>query len=364
MITELTKDNVQDVTVADYLDYWLEHTIRDNKLKKYAHKTYVDYEYKIRLYIKPAFGHYKLVDFQYKPLEVRNWIDTLIAKGLSESFIRNVMLCLSGAMNYAVLDLQILLANPCVPVKVGAVPMSAEAMAHAAYVLSPEDYCKIIKRFPKDNCYHLGIMVPYHTGMWNSETFAIDLLKDVNFETHEISINKQASLENDIWYFKPPKYNMYRSVKIGKTLETDLKFEIVKRRENQENYGDKFIKTYVLPDNSIAQVRADIPVNHKEIMPLCAKDNGELIPANSIRYISQIIHQELGNTLFHGECLRRTHCSILAENGVDPFTLAQRIGNKTVFPVLKNYFFQNNQQLQTKDAVEIFEDYLSKYINI
>lgn len=72
------------------------------------------------------------------------------------------------------------------------------------------------------------------------ETFAIDLNEDVDFKKHELRINGQMrKMENKTWYINPPKY------------------------------GQLYLKTYLLPDKSITQIRADVDVPYKEIMPSC-----------------------------------------------------------------------------------------------
>ncbi len=50
----------KDMSVADYLDYWLEHAVKANIGQGYAYNTWLDYERKIRIHLKPAFGRYRL----------------------------------------------------------------------------------------------------------------------------------------------------------------------------------------------------------------------------------------------------------------------------------------------------------------
>lgn len=91
-------------------------------------------------------------------------------------------------------------------------------------------------------------------------------------------------------------------------------------------YGGNYLKTNLLPDGSIAQIKADVTVSYQEITPLCVKDNGSLVTPDSFKYCARVIHMELGNVLFHAHCLRHTHGTILAENGVNPKTVMERLG--------------------------------------
>ena len=343
----------KEVSVADYLDYWLENVIKKNIDHGYSYRTYCDYESKIRIHLKPAFGIYRLSTFQYAPDKIQEWIDDMKIRGFSKSMIKNTLTCLQGALNYAIMPLKYTQNNPCLPVEVGKMPVDMDAKAHAEYVLTREDYQEIIERFPPSSYFNISLVLPYNAGTRIGETFAIDLLSDVNFKTHEITINKQMQKEEHTWYMKPPKYDSYRTIKIGKTLEDALKEVIRNRRKNQMKLGGTFLKTYIMPDKSIAQIRADVKVMHQEIMPLCTKENGELVTPESFKYCARVIHWELGNPLFHSHALRHTHGTILAENGVNPKTVMERLGHKDITTTLQTYTF--NTEVMQQKAVDVFE---------
>lgn len=343
----------KEVSVADYLDYWLENVIKKNIDHGYSYRTYCDYESKIRIHLKPAFGIYRLSTFQYAPDKIQEWIDDMKIRGFSKSMIKNTLTCLQGALNYAIMPLKYTQNNPCLPVEVGKMPVDMDAKAHAEYVLTREDYQEIIERFSPSSYFNISLVLPYNAGTRIGETFAIDLLSDVNFKTHEITINKQMQKEEHTWYMKPPKYDSYRTIKIGKTLEDALKEVIRNRRKNQMKLGGTFLKTYIMPDKSIAQIRADVKVMHQEIMPLCTKENGELVTPESFKYCARVVHWELGNPLFHSHALRHTHGTILAENGVNPKTVMERLGHKDITTTLQTYTF--NTEVMQQKAVDVFE---------
>lgn len=342
-----------DISVADYLDYWLENAIKKNIDHGYTYNTYRDYESKVRLHLKPAFGAYRLSSFQYAPDQVQEWIYEMKLKGLSKRMIQNTLTCLQGAMNYAIIPMKYIQANPCIPVKVGKMPIDADAKAHAEYVCPKEEFGRILRRFPENSYFHLSLVVPYNIGTRIGETFAIDLNEDVDFVNHEIRIKGQMYKIEKTWYIKPPKYDSYRTVKIGKTLEDALKYAIRQRKVNQLKYGGQYMKTYLLPDNSITQIRTDVTVAHKEIMPLCVKDNGILVTPESFKYCARVIHYELGNVLFHSHCLRHTHGTLLAEGGVNPKTVMERLGHKDIETTLQTYTF--NTEVMQQTAVDVFE---------
>lgn len=343
----------KEISVADYLDYWLENAIKKNIDHGYSYNTYRDYESKIRIHLKPAFGIYRLSSFQYSPDVIQKWVDDMKIKGFSKSMIKNTLTCLAGALNYAILPLNYIQSNPCNPVKVGKMPIDVDAKAHAEYVCPKEEFDRILERFPADNYFHLSLIVPYNIGTRIGETFAIDLMHDVDFEKHEIHITKQMTKIDKTWFLKPPKYDSYRTVKMGNTIEQALRYAIRERKKNRMKYGQHYMKTYVLPDKSITQVRADVNVPYQEIMPLCVKDNGELVTPESFKYCARVIHYELGNALFHSHCLRHTHGTILAENGVNPKTVMERLGHKNIETTLQTYTF--NTEVMQQTAVDVFE---------
>lgn len=343
----------KEISVADYLDYWLENAIKKNIDHGYSYNTYRDYESKIRIHLKPAFGIYRLSSFQYSPDVIQKWVDDMKIKGFSKSMIKNTLTCLAGALNYAILPLNYIQSNPCNPVKVGKMPIDVDAKAHTEYVCPKEEFDRILERFPADNYFHLSLVVPYNIGTRIGETFAIDLMHDVDFEKHEIHITKQMTKIDKTWFLKPPKYDSYRTVKMGSTIEQILRYVIRERKKNRMKYGSRYMKTYVLPDKSITQVRADVNVPYQEIMPLCVKDNGELVTPESFKYCARVIHYELGNVLFHSHCLRHTHGTILAENGVNPKTVMERLGHKNIETTLQTYTF--NTEVMQQTAVDVFE---------
>lgn len=347
----------REISVADYLDYWLENVIKKNIDHGYSYQTYKGYVNKIKNRIKPVFGVYRLSVFQYSPDVIQSWVDDLKVRGYSRESIRGYLGCLSSAMNYAVLPLKYIQANPCTPVKIGKMPVNKKAKELNEYVCSKEDFERILHRFPQGNKYHLSFIVPYYTGTRIGETFAIDLLHDVDFEKHEISINKQIVKIGADWCFRPPKYDSYRTLKIGSTLEKELKEAIRQRKEYHLKYGHSYLKTYVTPDNIIRQIPADeeTDLQYKEIMPLCTSDKGKIItPWSFPNCCVNVIRNQLGIELFHSHCLRHTHGTILAENGVNPKTVMERLGHKDIATTLGTYTF-NTDSMQ-KSAVDIFEN--------
>ena len=156
--------------------------------------------------------------------------------------------------------------------------------------------------------YPIFLLSPYHIGTRIGENFRPWLkMKMWILKEHELHIKRAVSEKlKKTWFVKPPKYDSYRTIKMGKTLEQVLKNTIKAKKINQMKYGGQYMKTYLLPDSSITQIRADVTVPYKEITPLCVKDNGVLLTPDSFKYCARVVHYELGNVLFHAHCLRHT----------------------------------------------------------
>lgn len=336
-----------EISVADYLDYWY-----NNYVQQLSYNTRMDYERIIRIHIKPALGQYRLAALE--PDAVQRWIDSKKSDGYSRNMLKNTLSCLSGALDYAVQPCRYIKYNPCLYVKLPKVPENPKAKAHTEYICGPEDYRTVMNRFPAGNNFYLPLLTEYHLGTRLGETYGIDLLHDVDFKAHTVSIRHQLSKENKVWFYRPPKYDSYRTIDIDPEIEAAFRKEIISRKESMLRYGEYFTRTYLMPDNSIIQAPASVSVAGREIMPLSARENGQLLTPESFKYCARVIHEELRNPLFHSHCLRHTHGTILAENGASPKTIMERLGHKDIKTTMNRYVF--NTEKMRQNAVQIFMD--------
>lgn len=100
-----------EISFADYLDLWLDTYCKTN------HKatTVKNYEKKIRLYIKPVLGNYKLKNLNAAVLQ--NFVNDKFNEGLSRNTLSVVKGILSSSMSYAVQPLQFIQYSPMLYVK-------------------------------------------------------------------------------------------------------------------------------------------------------------------------------------------------------------------------------------------------------
>ena len=208
-------------------------------------------------------------------------------------------------------------------------------------------------RFPVGSIFHLALLTGYECGTRLGETYGIDLLHDVDFDRHNITIQHQLKKEHGFWIYRKPKYNSVRTIRMTPVYEEALKREIKERKKNRLKYGEYYTKCYLGKDGTLLQAPASTDMVLPEIFPLCVRENGTPLNPDSFKYCARVIHNELGNPLFHSHCLRHTHGTILAENGAQPKTVMERLGHRDIKTTMDQYVF-NTDKMQD-DAVKLFE---------
>lgn len=145
--------------------------------------------------------------------------------------VKNTLSCLSGSLRYAVYPCKYIKYNPCEYIRVPKIAISAQAKEHTEYICVKEDWDVIIERFGPGTNFYIPLMTGYHCGTRLGETYGFDLLSDVDFEAHTVTIEHQLSNEEGKWYYRPPKYNSVRTIKILPDYEKILMAEIHNRKK-------------------------------------------------------------------------------------------------------------------------------------
>lgn len=337
-----------EMSLSDYLDFWLKSFVKTNC----TDNTYDSYASAIRIHIKPALGHYKLSSLT--PAAIQQWVDSLKSeKGLSAQSIANFRGVLSGALKYAIYPCEYLKTNPCSLTRPPKVPVDPRGKMRIEHICIGQEWEDIKDHF-SGTYYYLPLMICYFTGLRIGECFGLDLARDVDFSRHTITVARQLQQDLDHkWYYKNPKYDSFRTIKIGNTLESLIKSEITAMKMNRLRYGEYYTKTYVDQNNYLHWLPADQtpPAEYMEVWPL-VKENGEMLNNNSMKYCVRII-KRMGYEDFHAHCLRHTHGTILAENGASPKAIMERLGHKNIKTTMERYI--TNTELLQDQAVDLFE---------
>lgn len=100
-------ENPQNLTLGEYLDQWLEGTVKLTR----SPTTHADYETVVRTHIKPyTLARQKMT--KLTAVHVTNWLKELAEAGVSPWRIRMAFIVLRTALNHAVYPLKYIASNP------------------------------------------------------------------------------------------------------------------------------------------------------------------------------------------------------------------------------------------------------------
>lgn len=140
-------------------------------------------------------------------------------QGYSWNMVKNTLSCMSGALGYAVYPCKYIKYNPCDYVRVPKIAMSKSTKEHTEYICGKEYFAAIIERFGPCSNFYVPLMTGYHCGTRLGETYGFDLLNDVDFEAHMITIEHQLSNEGGKWYYRPPSMILSELLKYFRTMK-------------------------------------------------------------------------------------------------------------------------------------------------
>lgn len=173
------------MSVSDFLDLWIEKDCQMD-LKEV---TITGYEKKIRLYIKPSIGSYRLKAIT-KPI-LQNFIKELFNKGFSKNTISSVKGILTKAFDYAA-DNQYIAYSPAVKLKIPINQQPEIPTRSEPHVYIPtEKMIAIFNRFPVGTVNHIHLQLGYRCGLRLGEAFALTRA-DINLEKQQLEVNRQV----------------------------------------------------------------------------------------------------------------------------------------------------------------------------
>ncbi|WP_294363527.1 tyrosine-type recombinase/integrase [uncultured Clostridium sp.] len=324
-----------EISFSDYLDFWIKEYAQVN-LKETTVNNYIK---KIRLYIKPELGIYKLKALT--PAILQSYVN----KKFNEGFSRNTLLVLkgilSGSLNYAVEPLRYIKFTPMAAVKLPlqrAIP-ETPTRKKEKHIITEEQFNTIIERFPYRHTCYLPLQLAYRCGLRLGEAFAITW-DDINFENNTLSINKQVQWADNYWYFTDTKYKSDRIIDIDNFMVNILKQYKVQQLKDKVYYGEHYTKLKVNAKNQINELEGS------EINLINIRENGTYIQPRVMQHCFRVIHYKLGYKELDYHSLRHTHTTMLLSAGANIKAVQERLGHKKLDITLQIYTHVTNEMRQ------------------
>ena len=317
-----------EISYEDFINNWID-TVCITTLNK---QTIISYKKRIKLYIIPKLGRYKLKSLTASILQT--FINDLYNEHFSRNTLSSIKGIISSSLDYAVEPMKYIIANPMNYVKLPSKRLSSVQSREKPNILIPkENIQKIFERFPEGSSTHIPMMLGYKCGLRLGEAFALQW-SDIDFENKTLSVKRQVQWsggDNQYWYFTNPKYDSFRTIAIDDELIKLLKREKLRQDKYKEFLGDKYICQY---ENDINAINTQQQGN--QIYLVCIREDGTYIQPRTMQHTSSVIHNQLGiDFTYHS--LRHTHCSDLLTAGAKPKYVQERLGHKNIQVTLQIY---------------------------
>ena len=239
------------------LDYWFENYCKMN-LK---YNTQLGYLYIVENRLKPRFGQYRLKSLT--TAVIQEYVNQLKIDGLAKSSVLGILRVLSAAYEYAYRTAAVCQGEP---LRQDAELPKIEQQPKQRYVIRPEEFKKILERFPEDSNFYLPLMIGYYTGLRLSEAFAL-CWDDINVESRTLSVKKTVVKRNygvDVRKALEQKrkkeekvcpgtlehrerVDPIRTIKFGDALYKALKHAQLTQKKNRLLYGEYYTDHYLKP---------------------------------------------------------------------------------------------------------------------
>lgn len=334
-----------DLSFSDFLDYWIEHDCKVD-LKS---STVGNYEKKIRLYIKPTLGEYKVRTI--KKDDLQGLLMSLYNKGLAINTLSVVKGILSKCFDYAV-DRKYIPFSPAAKLKLPKNQTPDIATRSEPHVYITKDRMEeIFTRFPEGTVNHIPLMLGYKCGLRLGEAFALQW-SDIDLDNKTLTVRRQIQWQQDrnrstaekrsangtaysgngYWYFSPPKYDSARTIE----LDDDLVSLLARKKEKQEKakaYYEELYYHYYVDDKGIVNTEK----RGEEVHFLNVRESGEYITSRTMQHTSSVVHHKMNFPEFDYHSLRHTHTTMLCEQGAPIKFIQTRLGHKNINVTLNIY---------------------------
>lgn len=391
------------MSFSDLLDEWLEK----ESVRNVQTTTLEGYEKKIHTLIKPHLGHYDIKSISKQT--IKDFIHKIYQMDYSRNTLQNTKGILVKCFDYAI-DKQYLLVNPAQNVKLpnefvvkkekhdnSSGPTRGDKQREC---IKPEDYLKILERFPEGTIGYIPLVLGYRCGLRLGEAFALTW-SDIDLENKRLEINRQIQWKTPpkkdritnrknvkrkqttgYWYFKSPKYSSFRTIDLDDKTAELLKKEKQIQEQDKKEFSNLYSRYYceqklvyggqipenIVYDNRIYEYQYDEahpqdPYKEKGLIEVdfilrytsktfqlvydrwndCLKQTratikaGVYIDPRKMQNVSCVIHHKLNMKKFDYHSLRHTHATMLREHGLPDVYIQKRLGHKKIDTTINVY---------------------------
>lgn len=315
------------ISTHDYFEHWYENYVM-TELKLNTQK---NYRGMLDKHIHPAIGDYYLKDIKPATLQV------LLNQKKEDGYAKQTLAIMKGIFNkafsMAVYPYEFLKTDPSQFVKTPKYDQKEWKDKGNLKIISFDDFKKLQNTVPTHSPYYLAMMISFQTGLRRAEVCGLQW-KDIDFENETLTVEQIMIQNGKEWLMGTPKtQSSYRTIHIGPTLLSLLKKAELRQKENKLFYREFYTDTEFV----------------------CAKENGEPVTLNSIKWYTEKFRKESGvDYNFHS--FRHTHATMLLENGAKPKEIQVRLGHSRLSTTMDTYAHVTKKM--KKETVDIFENIL------
>lgn len=359
-----------DMSFSDFLDQWIE---MECKLSC-KEVTVNGYKKKIRLYIKPTLGEYRLKSITKNILQ--EFITKMYNDGFSTNTISSIKGILSKSFTFAV-DRHYLTTSPATRLitPTNLQPNKPTRQKQHIY-LTKEQIDSIFARFPEGTTAYIPLMIAYHTGLRLGEIYGL-VWEDIDFKNKTLAVNRQVqwyqgertqeekkrtngtSESNGYWYFSEPKYKSYRIIDLDDVIMEILQTELAKQQKAKAYYDEyytHYFTTNMLDFGGTKPTYKVQPINQimnqkttNEVHFICRRENGTYVNPRTTQHISSIVHKQLNIPDYDTYSFRHTHGTMLIENGADMVYVQRRLGHKDISVTMNIYTNHLTEKIKSRN---------------
>ncbi len=203
-----------EMTLSEYLDYWVENHAKPNTAKR----TYENYQYMINLHLKPILGHIKISKLQ--PSHLQEYYAQKLSNGktdkggLSAQSVKHHHRLIFKALKDAV-KWQLIVRN----VAEAVTPPKTRKVEMQTW---DNEQVKTFLNVSKDSPYYPIYLTAINTGMRRGEVLGIRW-QDIDFDNNIIYVRQSLQeVKEEGLTFKEPKSGKSRSITITSSLTKEF----------------------------------------------------------------------------------------------------------------------------------------------